>query len=101
MVPMTAASIYTKEYTMLSPEYKEALSALKEQAQTATAQLKRLDNKKANTQARSELQIIHERMQRVECEVRVIFKILMSSKDPGLTIETLDEQRLAKELGYS
>lgn len=83
---------------MLSQNYKDALTALKEQAGAATTQLINCDNAKAKALSRQRLKEAQARMLQVEREVKIIFKVLMSASDDSLTIDTLNEERLLLEL---
>lgn len=77
-------------------EFKGALQALKDQASAATAQLV-TGNRKYKQGELADAQL---RMAQNEPATTVIYRMLMSTKDKTLTIETLDEQRLAQELGF-
>jgi len=80
----------------LSTEYKEALRAMKDQASIAGKMLPLLDGPPVDNSAlRSELKEVHQRISQHSRECSRIVKLLMASDDAALTIETLDEQRLA------
>lgn len=79
---------------MLPASYKAALQALKDQAHAATTQIVNEDR----SAKRAELKDAQARMALYPQECKHIVRILMSSADQNLTIETLDEERLAKEL---
>lgn len=81
---------------MLPKEYCEALQAMKDQASAATAQIV-TNNRKAK---RAELADSQRRMALYDKEMRAIYRLLMGSGDKTLTIDTLDETRLAQELGF-
>lgn len=80
----------------LPQKYKEALQAMKEQAGAATTQLVSGDRQAQH----AELGNAQKRMAQYPRETRLIYQLLMTSKDKTLTIETLDEQRLAEEFGF-
>lgn len=69
---------------------------MKAQAQAASAMFGVQD---ASVE-REALRLAQERMALVEPQCRGITRMLLRSKDAELTIDTLDEQRLAHELGY-
>jgi hypothetical protein len=77
-------------------EFRDALQALKDQASAATAQLVTGDRK----YKQAELADAQSRMAQYEPETTAINRLLMNTKDETLDIETLDEQRLAQELGF-
>jgi hypothetical protein len=77
-------------------KFKDALQALKDQASAATAQLVTGDR----NYKQAELADAQSRMVQYEPATTAIARMLMSSKDKALNIETLDEQRLAQELGF-
>lgn len=79
---------------MLTKEYCEALQAMKDQASAATAQIVASDRKAK----RGELADAQRRMVHHDKESRTIYRLLMGSGDKNLTIDTLDESRLAQEL---
>lgn len=81
----------------LPEPYKAALRAIKEQAAAATEQITS-GNRKA---MKAELKIAKEKMASHDAECKAIYRMLMKSADKNLTIDTLDEDRLAKELGYA
>lgn len=80
---------------MLTPPYQAALQALKDQAHAATFQIVNADREAK----KQELKDAQGRMAKYPVECKKIVWILMHSDDPDLTIETLDEERLAAELG--
>lgn len=82
---------------MLPTEMKEALRELKDQAKAASLQLKA-----GSTDAsREDLADAQKRMAQFEPETKMIFRFLLATTDESLTIETLDEERLAKEFGFA
>lgn len=82
---------------MLPTEYKEALRAMKDQASVAAKMLPLLDGPPVDKSAlRSELKEVHQRISQHSRECGRIVKLLMASDDSALTIETLDEPRLAQ-----
>jgi poly-gamma-glutamate capsule biosynthesis protein CapA/YwtB (metallophosphatase superfamily) len=85
---------------MLPESYKAALQALKDQASVAAAMLE-AEDKAARKEARKKLAEVHSRISAHGPEARVIGRLLMTSKDESLTIDTLDEERLSQELGYA
>jgi HPt (histidine-containing phosphotransfer) domain-containing protein len=80
----------------LPNEYKEALKALKGQAEAVTAQIV-----KDHAAKRNVLKDAPKRMAQYEDATKAIYRLLMESEDEALTIHTLDEQRLAQELGFT
>jgi len=80
---------------MLPKSFQEALQALKDQAIAATAQMLSEDR----SVQRAELADAQRRMVLYPIECKSIYQVLLKSKDETLTIETLDETRLAQELG--
>lgn len=80
---------------MLPKSYKEALQGFKDQAAAATAQVVNQDRKTK----RAELADAQQRMALYPQATKDIYRLLMGSKDETLTIDTLDEARLEKELG--
>jgi hypothetical protein len=81
---------------LLPERYVAALHALKDLVAAATTSAVG-----GNYQASKEIQRqARSRKERYPVEVRRITDVLTHSKDPALTIHSLDERRLAKELGY-
>jgi hypothetical protein len=80
---------------MLPISFKETLQGFKDQASAVTAQINGQD--KATT--RAALADAQRRMAAHPSASRTIYNVLMKSKDESLTIDTLDEARLEKELG--
>ena len=80
---------------MLPNSYKEALKGFKGQAAAVTAQFDGQD-KKASRAALREAQLL---MAAHPSATKDIYSVLMNSGDTGLTIDTLDDDRLVKELG--
>lgn len=78
---------------MLKPAYKQALEAMKDQAKAATALLNGKDTVQAGI-----LRNAQARMALCDAECKHIAELLRSSEDPNLSIDTLDEARLAFEL---
>lgn len=85
---------HVADQKMLPNSYKEALKGFKGQADAASAQLGGED-KKASRAALREAQLL---MAAHPTATKDIYRVLMNS-DTGLTIDTLDDERLAKELG--
>lgn len=84
---------------MLPTEYKEALQAMKAQAAVALKMLLGGDSP-TDKDLHSELAQVHQRIARHSTPCRRITKLLLTTDDEALTIETLDEARLASELGF-
>lgn len=80
---------------MLPTSYKNALLALKDQAHAATSSL--LDSTSGTNAA--DLADAQRRMCEYPDEIKVISRLLLTSKDDSLTIDSLDDARLAHELG--
>lgn len=82
---------------MLPDSFREAPKALKDQATVATAMIVD-DNRLAK---RADLADTQRRMARYSAECKQIVRVVMRSTDKTLTIDSLDDDRLAKELGYT
>lgn len=82
---------------MLPTELKEALKAMKDQAKAAGMQLET----GATDLSRESLVDAQKRMAQYEPETKMIHRFLLATMDESLTIETLDEERLAKEFGFA
>lgn len=82
---------------MLSVEYKEALQAMKDQAAVAAKMLE-THSPAGELALKSELSAVHIQIALRPAECKRIVKLLLSTRDAGLTIDTLDEARLAAEL---
>lgn len=80
---------------MLPNQYKDALVALKDRAAAVSAQLAGTNA----ADAKAKLADAQRRMTLHPHAVKDISAILLHSNDEALTIETLDDARLALELG--
>jgi len=88
-----------KDRPVLPMEYREALQAMKEQAEVAGKMLF-AGQASATAGLRSELAEIHRRIARNADASRRITRLLLTSDDAAQTIETLDEAGLAADLGF-
>lgn len=80
---------------MLPNSYKEALRGFKGQAAAVSAQINGQD-KKTSREALRQAQLL---MAAHPTATKNIYHVLMNSSDSGLTIDTLDDDRLERELG--
>lgn len=80
---------------MLPISYKEALQGFKDQAAAATNQLIGQDRKIDGKLLADAQRLMAKNPQ----ATNDIYKLLMTSKDQALSIDTLDESRLERELG--
>jgi hypothetical protein len=85
---------------MLPMEYRETLLAMKDQAAVAGRMLLFAAEASAKAGLRSELAEVRRRMGQHSDACRRITRLLLTTDDAGLTIETLDEARLAADLGF-
>lgn len=92
MMPVQAAP---KGQHILPPMFQQALVALKDQAAAVVAQLEGKDR----TKAKALLADAQRRMELHSFATRAISQVLLASHDESLTIDTLDEDRLVRELG--